>query len=174
MTRSNAREIAIHLSFALSFADHTAEELLALSLTRDNFAHLADEEPLYAEYPNEKQRQYISALVNGVFDHGAELDGYIEKYAIGWSFSRISRMASAIMRVAMYEALYMPEIPVGAAINEAVEICKHYETDETAAFVNGILGAFVRGEIPVERAAAPAKSAEREESTEAAESDGEA
>lgn len=163
MTRSNAREIAVHLSFALNFADHTAEELMALSLTRDNFAHLAEEEPLYTEYPNEKQRQYISTLVSGVFDHGVELDGYIEKYAIGWSFSRISRVAAAIMRIAMYETLYMPEIPVGAAINEAVEICKHYESDETAAFVNGILGAFVRGEIPAERAAAPAKESEPEE-----------
>lgn len=160
MTRSNAREIAIHLSFALSFDDQTADELLALSLSRENFAHLSGEEALYAEYPNEKQRNYISELVRGVFDHGAELDGYIEKYAIGWSFSRISRMAAAIMRIAMYEVLYMPAIPVGAAVNEAVDICKHYEADETAAFVNGILGAFVRGEIPPERASAPSKEPE--------------
>lgn len=155
MTRSNAREIAVHLSFALSFSGQAADELLALSLSRESFARLADEEPLYEEFPNEKQRQYITELVTGAFDHGVELDGYIEKYAIGWSFSRISRAATAIMRVCMYEVLYMPDIPAAAAINAAVELCKHYEAPETASFVNGILGAFVRGELPPERAAAP-------------------
>ena len=56
-------------------------------------------------------------------------------------------MASAIMRTAMYEILYMPEIPNGAAINAAVDIAKKYETPETVKFINGILGSFVREEI---------------------------
>ena len=56
-------------------------------------------------------------------------------------------MASAIMRVAMYEILYMPDIPNGTAINEAVEIAKKYESPETVRFLNGILGSFVRQEI---------------------------
>ena len=160
MTRSNAREIAVHLSFALGFSDQTAEELLEDSLSRENFAQLKDEEPLYGEYPNEKQRQYITALVKGVYDHGAELDGYISKYAIGWSFSRISRMTAAVMRVAMYEILYMPDIPAAAAINEAVELARRYDAPEAAAFANGILGAFVRGELPPERADAVDTQAE--------------
>lgn len=159
MTRSNAREIAVHLSFALGFADQEADDLLSQALTRENFEQLQGEEPLYSEFPNEKQRVYITALVKGVADHGPELDSYIAKYAIGWSFSRISRMASAIMRVAMYEILYMPDIPAAAAINEAVEIAKHYDSPETASFINGILGAFVRGELPPERASAPAEPA---------------
>lgn len=160
MTRSNAREIAVHLSFALGFSDQTAEELLEDSLSRENFAQLKDEEPLYGEYPNEKQRQYITALVKGVYDHGAELDGYISKYAIGWSFSRISRMTAAVMRVAMYEILYMPDIPAAAAINEAVELARRYDAPEAASFANGILGVFVRGELPPERADAVDTQAE--------------
>lgn len=52
------------------------------------------------------------------------------------------------MRVAMYEILYMPDIPNGAAINEALEIAKKYETPETVKFMNGILGSFVRQELP--------------------------
>ena len=75
------------------------------------------------------------------------LDGYIEKYSKGWKFSRIPLVASAIMRVAMYEILYMQDIPNGAAINEAVEIAKKYETPEIVKFINGILGSFVRQEI---------------------------
>ncbi len=146
MTRTNAREIAIHFTFELSFSDLSADKLLEEFFTREYFALLGEEEPLYAEYPNEKQRDYIIALVKGVFQHGAELDGYIEKYAVGWKFSRIGRVAASVMRVAMYEILYMPDIPNAAAINDAVEIAKGYEDEETVKFINGILGSFVRGE----------------------------
>ena len=138
MVRNTAREIAIHLSYELSFTDKTVDELLDERLTADTFATLAEEDAIYAEAPNAKQAEYIRALVCGV--------AYIAKYAKGWSFARIPLVASAIMRVAMYEILYMPDIPNGAAINEAVEIAKKYETPETVKFINGILGSFVRQE----------------------------
>ena len=85
--------------------------------------------------------------MQGVFSHGPELDDYISRYAVGWSFARIPRMAAAIMRTAMYEVLYVPDVPNAAAINEAVEIAKRYETQEVVSFVNGILGSFVRAEF---------------------------
>ena len=147
MLRNTSREIAIHLSYELSFNDTPVDELLDQRLTAEAFSALAEEDPLYAEAPNAKQADYIRRLVKGVNDHAAELDGYIAKYAKGWNFARIPLVASAIMRVAMYEVLYMPEIPNGAAINEAVEIAKKYETPETVKFINGILGSFVRREI---------------------------
>lgn len=147
MVRNTAREIAAHLSYELSFTDKTVEELLNERLTAEAFAQLAEEDPLYAEAPNAKQAAYITRLVKGVDEHAAELDGYIAKYAKGWKFARIPLVASAIMRVAMYEILYMEDIPNGAAINEAVEIAKKYETPETVKFINGILGSFVREEI---------------------------
>ena len=147
MVRNVAREIAIHLSYELSFTDKSVGELLDERLTAETFSVLAEEDPIYAEAPNAKQADYIRRLVKGVNDHAAELDSYIAKYAKGWSFARIPLVASAIMRVAMYEMLYMPEIPNGAAINEAVEIAKKYETPETVKFMNGILGSFVRQEI---------------------------
>ncbi|WP_300413909.1 transcription antitermination factor NusB [uncultured Oscillibacter sp.] len=147
MVRNTAREIAIHLSYELNFSGRTAEELLDQRLTAEAFAELAEEEDLYREAPNAKQAAYIRRLVRGVDEHGAELDGYIEKYARGWKFSRIPLVASAIMRVAMYEVLYMPDVPNAAAINEAVEIAKKYETPETVKFINGILGSFSRQEL---------------------------
>ena len=147
MVRNIAREIAIHLSYELSFSDRPIDELLDERLTADTFSTLAEEDPIYTEAPNAKQADYIRRLVKGVNEHAAELDGYIAKYAKGWSFARIPLVASAIMRVAMYEMLYMPEIPNGAAINEAVEIAKKYETPETVKFMNGILGSFVRQEV---------------------------
>lgn len=147
MVRNIAREIAIHLSYELSFTDKPINELLDERLTDEAFSTLAEEDPIYREAPNAKQADYIRRLVKGVDEHAAELDGYIAKYAKGWSFARIPLVASAIMRVAMYEMLYMPEVPNGAAINEAVEIAKKYETPETVKFMNGILGSFVRQEI---------------------------
>ena len=148
MTRNTAREIAAHLSYELSFTDKTVEELLQERLTSEAFAELAEEDSLYTEAPNAKQVAYITRLVTGVNEHAAELDGYIAKYAKNWKFSRIPLVASAIMRVAMYEILYMQDIPNGAAINEAVEIAKKYEDEKVVSFINGILGAFVRAEFP--------------------------
>ena len=147
MTRSNAREIAIHMVFELGFGNRSVDELLETEFTPERFALIGQEEELYAEFPNEKQAQYIRDLVRGTFGHGYELDEYISRYAVGWTFERIPRMAAAIMRTAMYEVLYMPEIPNAAAINSAVEIAKNYETPQVVSFVNGILGSFVRAEF---------------------------
>lgn len=148
MTRTTAREIAIHCAYSIGFFHQTAEEFLQERLTPDTFQRWKGEDPLYQEYPNKKQVAYITQLVKGVGDHGPELDDYIERYAKNWKFARISRTAAAIMRVAMYEILYMPEIPNATAINEAVEIAKGYEEPKGVAFINGILGAFVRAEFP--------------------------
>ncbi len=147
MTRNTAREIAAHLAYELSFTDLSTKDYLDERLSEEKFATLCEECELYEVTPNEKQETYIRRLVTGVADHAAELDTYIEKYAKGWRFDRISLMASAIMRVAMYEIMYMPDIPNGAAVNEAVEIAKRYEEEDTVKFINGILGSFVREEV---------------------------
>ena len=131
-------------------ARQAVEELLQERLTSEAFAELAEEDSLYTEAPNAKQAEYIRALVCGVADHAPELDEFIARYAKGWSFDRIPLVASAIMRVAMYESLYRSDIPTRVAVNEAVEIAKKYETPETVKFINGILGSFVRGEISAE------------------------
>ena len=113
MTRNTAREIAAHLAYEWNFTDLPVPEC-----------------GLYADAPNAKQEQYIRRLVAGVADHAAELDDYIARYAQGWRFERIPLMASAVMRVAMYEILYMPDIPHGVAISEAVQIAGKYESAE--------------------------------------------
>ena len=94
--------------------------------------------------------------MRGVAEHGPELDQYIAQHAKNWSFSRIPRTAAAIMRVAMYEILYMPSIPAAVSINDAVELTKKYEEDTVVSFVNGILGTFVRTEFPEEASPKPA------------------
>lgn len=163
MIRNVAREIAMHLSYELSFTDLSAEELLDQRLSSTHFGALAPEYEVYGEVPGPSQRAYIRKLVSGIAVHGYELDQYIEKYAKGWRFERIPLVAGAIMRLAMYEILYMPEIPNGAAINEAVEIAKKYESPEVVRFINGVLGAFVRGEAAETPPASPAPAQEKEE-----------
>ena len=148
MTRTAAREIAVHYAFELSFSDLSAQTLLEQELTPERFAEIAEAEPLYQEFLGEEQLNYIRRLVLGVGEHGYELDEYIGKYAIGWKFQRIPRIATAIMRVAMFEIMYMPEIPASAAINEAVELAKGYEDQKVVSFINGILGSFLRQELP--------------------------
>lgn len=162
MTRSAAREIAVHCSYSLGFSRQTPDEFLEERMEKDNFLRWGEENPLYKEYPNEKQVEYIREVVRGVAEHGFELDSYIAQYSKNWTFERIPRMAAAIMRVAMYEILYMPAIPNAAAINDAVEITKKYEDEKVVSFVNGILGTFVRTEFPEEsqpKAQAPAEEA---------------
>lgn len=146
MTRTNAREIAIHMIFELGFSKDSAQTLLTNKLNKEYFAMMAEETKLYREFPNKKQRDYMEKMVEGTFVHSPELDEYISKYAKNWSFSRIPRVIAAIMRVAMFEAMYVPEIPVSVAVNDAVEIAKGYDEPEVISFMNGVLRSFVREE----------------------------
>ena len=144
MTRSNAREIAVHLVFSLHYTDEPAENVVRTRMDEEYYASLRDADELYAERPNQKQMTYITALVDGIQEKMEELDSYIEKFSSNWKLSRISLISRSIMEVAMYEILYVEDVPAGAAINEAVELCKRYEEAETVAFVNGILGKFAK------------------------------
>ncbi|MCL2248978.1 MAG: transcription antitermination factor NusB [Oscillospiraceae bacterium] len=146
MKRSSAREIAVRLCFALSESSTDPSEMLEQLFDDEYYASLQAEDELYNEKPDKKQSKYITELVKGIHEHSAELDGYIEKYSVGWKFGRISRTAVAIMKLAMYEIMYMPDIPNGAAINDAVELTGRYEEPQMKAFVNGVLGSFTRSE----------------------------
>ncbi len=147
MTRTAAREIAVRLVFALGENPIQPDALFERVFERDYYDSMSGEDTLYEEYPDDKQLGYIRRTVLGVQQHAAELDGYIDKYAVGWRFGRISRTALAILKTAMFEVLYMPDVPNKAAINEAVELAKKYEAPETVPFVNGVLGSFSRSEV---------------------------
>ena len=146
VTRTAAREIAVRLCFCVFENPSDPGELLTAVFEPDYYSTLKSEDKLYNNSPNMEQLEYITTLVTGVYEHAAELDGYIDKYAVGWKFGRISRTAAAIMKTAMFEVLYLPDVPDRAAINEAVELAKRYESPETVSFINGVLGSFVRSE----------------------------
>ena len=83
-------------------------------------------------------------MVSGVANRSEELNDVIKRFSIGWDISRISRLTRCVMELAIYEILYVDDVPTGVAINEAVRLAKLYDGDDTGAFANGILGAFAR------------------------------
>ena len=144
MTRSTARHLAIQLCFASAASGRAPEELADEFFSEEHFATLAEEDKLYAELPRGKYLDYILRLCRLVADKQEEFDAMIERHARAWRPERISRTALAILRCAICEILYFEDVPEGAAINEAVELDKYYDPAETVAFVNGVLGGFVR------------------------------
>ena len=146
MTRSNARELALHLILDVDYTRDPSETVVDTRMDADYYATLQAENEVYADRPSKKQLAYIRDVTAGVQEKEEELRGYISKYAINWNVSRISRMARAILELAIYEILYVEDVPAGVAVSEALLLAKKYETAEIASFVNGILGAFVRGE----------------------------
>ena len=148
MKRTAARELAIQLSFAAAASGAEPAELLERFFDREHYETLAAEQELCAEYPDENSLEYIRKLTGLIAEHRSEIDGFIERYARGWKLERISHTALAVMRCAICEILYMEDVPNAAAINEAVELDKNYDDPDTVAFVNGVLGGFMRGEFP--------------------------
>lgn len=133
MTRRESREQAFALLFEKTFNDATVEELAqGASLARDVSAD-----------------GFTLQLAQGAEQHLDELDARITAYARGWSRERISRVALSVMRLAIYEMLYEPDIPSSVSINEAVELAKKYGGEEDAAFINGILGSISRQDSAV-------------------------
>lgn len=146
MTRAKARELAIHLIYSRYFTGEEPEEVIAIRLNKEYYDKLSGENKLYSELPDPVQRAYIDTVVSGVASREEELNEVIRQYAIGWDVSRISKLARSVMQLAIFEILYMEDVPVGVAISEAVRIVKLYDEDTAGSFVNGILGSFARNQ----------------------------
>lgn len=148
MTRANARELAVHLIYGMNFTGEEPQQAVATRLEKEYYQKLASENQVYSDRPTAAQMVYIDSVVTGVANRADELNDYIQQYAIGWDITRISKLARSIMQLAIFEILYVEDVPTGAAISEAVRIAKMYDGQETGSFVNGILGSFARAQTP--------------------------
>lgn len=129
MTRHEARELAFVLIFEKSFQeDVTIVELIENALELEVFPTNA----------------FAENLAKKVYSNLDQIDTLINENLVGWSAKRISKVSRAIMRLAVCELLYSENMPVGVAINEAVEIAKKYATADDAAYVNGVLGSIAK------------------------------
>jgi N utilization substance protein B len=144
MTRGNARELAIHLIYGRNFTGEEPRQVVSTRLDKEYYPQLSAENDVYSDRPSRAQMAYIDTVVSGVANREEDLNATIQKFSIGWDVTRISRLARSVMQLAIFEILYVEDVPTGVAVSEAVRIVKKYDGDDTGAFVNGILGAFVR------------------------------
>lgn len=91
-----------------------------------------------------KVDEFACAIVTGVEEHAADIDERIASISENWALGRMPIVDRNILRIAVYELLYDPEIPPSVAINEAVELAKLFGNDESFKFVNGVLGRAAR------------------------------
>ena len=87
---------------------------------------------------------YASLLVIGVDDHRGEIDALVSQYAKGWALERMPAIDRALLRLATYELLHHPDVPVAVVISEAVELASQFSTDDSSRFVNGVLSAIAK------------------------------
>jgi N utilization substance protein B len=123
--RRKARELALMLLYELDFRPSNLA-LVLQEFWRDRVV------------PPEV-RTFAETLVRGTADRAAELDGVIQANAAHWSLARIAPVERNILRLAAYELLFCDDVPERVAINEAIELAKLYGSEESGAFVNGIL-----------------------------------
>lgn len=95
----------------------------------------------------EEGLDFALQLVHGVLEERKSIDQTITKYSRGWSITRLAAIERNVLRIALYELLHQPDIPTSVSVNEAVDIAKRYGTEDSGKFVNGILGAYIRGEL---------------------------
>ena len=94
--------------------------------------------------PKGRDADYVDKTVWGVYEKLAEIDGVIERFLRGWTLERISKVDLALLRLSIYEMLSLDDVPLGVAVNEAVDLAKEYGSDDSPSFVNGVLGGVSR------------------------------
>jgi transcription antitermination protein NusB len=128
--RKNARELILKVLFQIDVGKLPVDEALETSFEQVR--------------PVEADRAYVDEVVRGVVRSEAELDGIIARLAEGWRLDRLAKVDKNVLRTALYELIYRPDLSAGTVINDAVETAKKYSTEDSGRFVNGILGSFLR------------------------------
>ncbi|MBQ7564800.1 MAG: transcription antitermination factor NusB [Lachnospiraceae bacterium] len=140
MKRQDIREHLFRLLFRLEFNEPSEmEEQLSLYFDSD-----ADEEDSISYQIPKRDREYITEKFQRIRGQLSELDSIIASSARGWELERMGKVELTILRLATYEVLFDEDIPVGVAIDQAVELAKKYGQEESSAFVNGVLANIAR------------------------------
>lgn len=117
----------------------------ALSLLYEADAKGASPSAVVADLPVEAE-PFVVDMVLGVEEHLDRIDALLEKHSIGWTLDRMAVVDRTLLRMAAYELLESPDVPVGAIVSEAVELAKRFSTEDSGRFVNGVLSA-VAGDV---------------------------
>jgi len=123
--RSKSRKRALDVLYAADARDTDPETLIG------ERAQASDYTPL---------GEYAESLVRGVSEHRGRIDDLITQHAEGWTLTRMPAVDRTILRIAVYELIWSPDVPAAVAVDEAVELAKTLSTDNSPRFVNGVLG----------------------------------
>jgi N utilization substance protein B len=126
--RRTARERALQALYQLEMTPGSIADALEAAWAA---AEEARKEPEAVKFARE--------LVEGVMDHRAEIDRLIEQHSHNWRLDRMGRIDRNVLRLGVFELKYRPDIPKKVSLNEAVELGKNFGTEESSAFVNGLL-----------------------------------
>ena len=144
MSRTTARSAAMQMIFEKISGGQGGEETLKLVYDELREYGVSGDRKIDPREPDEEDREYITNALNGVLNHLDELDEIIGKTAKGWTTDRMSLVDLTILRLAVWEILYNPDIPANVSVAEALELTERYSDPEDKPFVNGILGTVVR------------------------------
>ena len=131
MNRRKQRELIFLLLFENIFTGYSLDELKEIKF-------------LTEEFSPEDFNDFIEKYFIEIQEKIPAIDELITKFSLKWGKERLSKVALAILRLAVYEMLYQDEIPTSVAINEAVEFSKKYGADKESSFINGMLGGLSR------------------------------
>ena len=129
-SRRTSRELALRALYQIDVAGVSPEDALEGVSDRERYA--------------DETLSFAAELVVGVTGCEPRIDAVIQKHARGWSLDRMAHIDRNILRLSIYELLFLPDIPPSVSADEAVELAKRYSTAESGSFVNGILGNVIR------------------------------
>lgn len=144
MKRSELRETIFKLLFMAQF--NSREEMPEQVRMYLESLEAGREDASYMKGPTPEEEAYMRDKYGRVQELLPEIDQELNRVSEGWKTSRMNKVDLTILRLAVYEMKYDAEVPVGVAINEAVEIAKRFGGEDSASFVNGILGKIAREE----------------------------
>ena len=137
MSRHKAREIAFKYVYQIAYGQ-------PLLVEEDGFWDMALEED---NMLNEEEKLFIEGIITGVKDNLEEIDKIIFSKITGRSMNRVFKIDLAILRIAVYELLYVKDLSYKVVVNEAVEIAKKYGKDNSHSFINGILREVIKEKV---------------------------
>ncbi|WP_010274041.1 transcription antitermination factor NusB [Paenibacillus senegalensis] len=139
MKRRLARELALQSLYQMQMNEVSPQE--AIQMVIDEAQH---ENEGKLDVKNEVIHPgYVEELVAGTIQHRAEIDRLLEQYIKGYTMERLSRVDREVLRLATYEMIYRDDVPPKVVVNEAIELAKHFGTEESGKFVNGVLGKMI-------------------------------
>ncbi|CAH1194704.1 Transcription antitermination protein NusB [Paenibacillus auburnensis] len=140
MKRRLAREIIVQSLYQMEMNDVDSAEAVEMLI-----AEAADENETEHVITDEIElKAYVVQHVNGVWEHKVAIDDMLEHYLKGWQMSRLSRVDRQILRLATFEMVFADDVPAKVAVNEAIDLAKHFGTEDSGKFVNGVLGKMIQ------------------------------